>query len=132
MSYAHRTIIAPAAVIQAVRTLAAVFPGTGGPDFLPRAMSPTGQPPATHFGASGFVGIEFSDVLPVTHIDPETGTVTRDAIDAAPLASMAADMGMVVQAAHIAALLSACVVTERDFESELDRLGLVLLELEAE
>jgi hypothetical protein len=132
MSYQHRTIIAPAAVIAAVRTLAGVFPGTGGELFLPRAMSPTGQPPATHYGASGFVGIEFSDVLPVTHIDPETGAVTRDAIDAAPLASMAADMGMVVPAAHIAALLGACVVTERSFDAELDRLGLVLLDGEAE
>jgi enoyl-CoA hydratase/carnithine racemase len=132
MSYAHRTIIAPAAVIAAVRTLAAVFPGTGGELFLPRAMSPTGKLPATHYGASGFVGTEFADVLPVTHIDAETGAVTRDAIDAAPLAAMAADMGMPVPAAHIAALLAACVVTERGFDAELDRLGLVLLDGVAE
>lgn len=130
MSYAHRTIIAPAAVIEAVRTLASVFPGTGGDQFLPREMSPTGQPPATHFGAAGFVGTEFADVLPVTHIDPETGAVTLDDIDAAPLAAMAADLGVVVPAAHIAELLAACVVTERGFDAELARLGLVLIDAE--
>lgn len=124
MNYVNRSIVAPADLIGAVRALAGVFPGTGGDRFLPVALSASGESPASHFCAEGMVGVEFAAILPLTHVDAETGAVSVDAVDAGPLAEMAAEAGSDVSVEQVAELLGACVVSEGPLAETLERLGL--------
>ena len=130
MSYDYLTMIAPAALIDNIRTLASVFPNSGGDQFLPIAMSASGNPPTTHYGQEGFIGSEFSIHLPLTTVDTETGEVTQSAINPSPIVAMAVEAGFEITEAQLVTILSTCMVSKEPIYQTMDRLGLKIITLE--
>lgn len=65
MSYVFRTMIVPDAQVSVVRSLADLF-GPAAQGMWTTPLSESGKFPATHWISSGYIGVEFADVLPLT------------------------------------------------------------------
>ena len=62
MSNVHRTIIVPAGMVNAARQLGTEI-APGGHGMYMTGLSPTGNPPATHYVSSGMIEVEFAGIL---------------------------------------------------------------------
>ena len=62
MSNVHRTIIVPAGMVNAARQLGTEI-APGGHGMYLTGLSPTGNPPATHYVSSGMIEAEFAGIL---------------------------------------------------------------------
>lgn len=125
--WTHRTMIVPAAVVEAARAACAGLAGPGGSRMFQVACSPTGELPATHYISSGRIEDTFASLLPLTSVDVEGVASTRPG-DAVTPATLAAQQGLPFTAAQIAGLYAAVDVSEQEADVALRRLGLMLVQ----
>lgn len=125
--WTHRTMIGPAAVVEAARAACAGLAGPGGSGMFQAACSPTGELPATHYISSGHIEDTFANLLPLTSVDAEGVASTRPG-DAVTTAALAAQQGLPFTEAQIAGLYAAVDVSEQDAEAALRRLGLMFVQ----
>lgn len=114
MTYIHRCMIVPAAVVLLARELVVVLAGAPAELMYTTGLSPTGDEPFTHYISSGMIEEEFGVVLQ----------------DAALMAQMCTDKGRSILQLECQALLTACDITEEDPFVALARMGLVMLTAE--
>ena len=128
--WTHRTIIVPAAIVDAARAACAGLAGPGGSGMFTTPLSPTGEAPPTHYISSGLIEEPFADLLPLTRvIYAEDGT---PAIETRPgnvalTVQLATDAGLTLTEAEVSALLAAVDVSEQSAEDALVRLGLQII-----
>lgn len=107
----HKTIIAPAAVVDQIRALAATWPG--GVGMFQTELSADGLEPATHFISSGMIDTAIASAL-------ESAPVLVAMILAANPESTATEN-------EIQAVIDACDVTDGEPWARLASLGLQII-----
>ena len=125
--WVHRTIIVPASLVEAARAACAGLSGPGGSGMFTTPLSPTGEAPPTHYISSGLIEEPFADLLPLTSVnyaDDGTPSVETRPGNVALTVQLAADAGLPITEAGVAALLSAVDVSEQSAQDALTRLGL--------
>lgn len=125
--WVHRTIIVPAAIAGAARAACAGLAGPGGSNMFTTSISPTGEAPPTHYISSGMIEAPFADLLPLTSVTyAENGTPSTSTRpgNVALTAQLAAEAGLPITDAEVAALLAGVDVSEQQAEEVLSRLGL--------
>ena len=125
--WVHRTIIVPAAIAGVARAACAGLAGPGGSNMFTTPVSPTGEAPPTHFISSGLIEAPFADLLPLTSVTyAENGTPSTSTRpgNVALTAQLAAEAGLPITDAEVAALLAGVDVSEQQVEEVLSRLGL--------
>lgn len=111
MIYVFRTLIAPAALADELRTMCIALAGDAAEGLFRAPLSATGDDPPTHYISSGAVGAEFADALS----GPEHMLEVCQAAE------------LPVTLEQCAAILGACTVVDLDDEpvqATLERLGL--------
>ena len=88
MSWTHRTIIAPDAVVVPARLACEALAGAGGSGMYSVPLSPTGELPATHWASSGPIDEEFAELL--ANPGALAAVATAAGLDPAPLAALVA------------------------------------------
>lgn len=128
--WVHRTIIVPAALVDAARAACAGLAGPGGSGMFTTPLSVTGTLPASHYISSGMIEAPFADLLPLTSVtygeDGTPSTSTRPG-NVALTAQLAAEAGLPITEAEVAALLGGVDVSEQQAEEALSRLGLQIV-----
>ena len=127
-----RTLIIPAAHVEAARAIAAGF-GPGGVGMWRTELSPTGKAPATHYISSGQIPAEFAGLSPFKEYarDAKTGKLVEAssyAGDAKTVAAFATKAGLSVTEAQIAAIFAAADVSTQEPFAAMERLGLMLVQ----
>lgn len=128
--WVHRTIIVPAALVDAARAACAGLAGPGGSGVFTTPLSATGTLPASHYISSGMIEAPFADLLPLTSVtygeDGTPSTSTRPG-NVALTAQLAAEAGLPITEAEVAALLAGVDVSEQQAEEAMSRLGLQIV-----
>ena len=128
--WVHRTIIVPAALVDAARAACAGLAGPGGSGMFTTPLSSTGEAPPTHYISSGLIEAPFADLLPLTVMtygeDGTPSTSTRPG-NVALTVQLAADAGLPITEAEVSALLSAVDVSAQPAQDALARLGLKII-----
>ena len=128
--WVHRTIIVPAPLVEAARGACAGLAGPGGSGMFTTPLSATGMLPASHYISSGMIEAPFADLLPLTTVtygeDGTPSTSTRPG-NVALTGQLAADAGLPITEAEVAALLSAVDVSAQSAQDAHDRLGLKII-----
>lgn len=114
MPWTHRTIIVPDAVVAPARMACEALAGAGGSGMYSVPLSPTGEPPATHWISSGLIEQSFADLL--ASPDALASVATQAGLDPAPLV----------------AIVAAADITDEPADVALARLGLQLCQSPAE
>lgn len=128
--WVHRTIITPASIVEPARAACAGLAGPGGSGMFETPLSATGMFPATHYISSGLIEQPFADLLPLTSVNyTEDGTpsVETQPGNVALTVQLAADAGLPITEAEVAALLAAVDVSDQAAEDALVRLGLKII-----
>lgn len=128
--WTHRTIIVPASIAEPARAACAGLAGPGGSGMFETPLSATGMFPATHYTSSGLIEQPFADLLPLTSVNyTEDGTpsVETQPGNVALTVQLAADAGLPITEAEVAALLAAVDVSDQAAEDALARLGLKII-----
>lgn len=128
--WTHRTIIVPASVAEPARAACAGLAGPGGSGMFTTPLSPTGEVPPTHYISSGLIEEPFADLLPLTSVSyAEGGTPSVETRpgNVALTVQLAADAGLPITEAEVAALLAAVDVSDQAAEDALARLGLKII-----
>lgn len=128
--WTHRTIIVPASIAEPARAACAGLAGPGGSGMFETPLSATGMFPATHYISSGPIEQPFADLLPLTSVNyTEDGTpsVETQPGNVALTVQLAADAGLPITEAEVAALLAAVDVSGQSAEDALVRLGLKII-----
>jgi hypothetical protein len=93
-------------------------------------LSPTGEAPPTHYISSGLIEEPFADLLPLTGVsyaeDGTPSTSTRPG-NVALTVQLAADAGLPITEAEVAAMLAAVDVSDQAAADALARLGLRII-----
>lgn len=93
-------------------------------------LSVTGTLPASHYISSGMIEAPFADLLPLTSVtyaeDGTPSTSTRPG-NVALTAQLAAEAGLSITEADLAALLAGVDVSEQQAEEAMSRLGLQIV-----
>ena len=116
MSWTHRTLIVPTALVAAARELgAAISPAGAGMYLTP--LSPTGSEPATHWISSGLIDESFAAILGI----PEAlyGYAQAGAIEQG--------LTLTATVADAAALVEQADVSTGSATDAMSRLGLVMV-----
>lgn len=87
-TWAHRTIIVPDTVVVPARLACEALAGAGGSGMYQTPLSPTGEPPATHWISSGLIEQDFADLL--ANPDALAAVATQAGLDPAPLVAIVA------------------------------------------
>ena len=87
-TWTHRTIIVPDTVVVPARMACEALAGAGGSGMYSVPLSPTGEPPATHWISSGLIEQEFADLL--ANPDALAAVATGAGLDPAQLAALVA------------------------------------------
>ena len=128
--WVHRTIIVPASLAEAARAACAGLAGPGGSGMFTTSISPTGEAPPTHYISAGMIEAPFADLLPLTSVtyaeDGTPSTSTRPG-NVALTAQLAAEAGLPITEAEVAALLAGVDVSEQQAEGVMSRLGLQIV-----
>lgn len=128
--WTHRTIIVNADQVELARSLCATIAGPAGEGMFSTPLSATGLFPATHYISSGLIEAPFADLLPLTSVtygeDGTPSTSTRPG-NVALTAQLAAEAGLTISEAEVAALLAGVDVSEQKAEEALSRLDLRLI-----
>ena len=66
MSDIFRTLIVKAADAPLARQIAVTLSPSGGSNMWVQGLSPTGEPPATHYVSTGLIGPDFAALVPCT------------------------------------------------------------------
>ena len=66
MSDIFRTLIVKAADAPLAREIAVTLSPSGGSNMWVQGLSPTGEPPATHYVSTGLIGPDFAALVPCT------------------------------------------------------------------
>ena len=66
MTDIFRTLIVPAADAPLARQIAVTLSPSGGSNMWVQGLSPTGEPPATHYVSTGLIGPDFAALVPCT------------------------------------------------------------------
>ena len=114
MSWTHRTIIVPDAVVIHARLACEALAGAGGSGMYQTPISPTGELPATHWISSGLIEQDFADLL--ARPDALAAVATQAGLDPAPLV----------------AIVAASDITDEPTDVALARLGLQMCQSPAE
>ena len=125
--WTHRTIIVPAAIVDAARAACAGLAGPGGSGMFTTPLSPTGEAPPTHYISAGLIEAQFADLLPLTSVSyAEDGTPATETRlgNVALTVQLATDAGLPITEAEVSALLSAVDVSEQSAQDALTRRGL--------
>ena len=128
--WVHRTIIVPAAIVDAARAACAGLAGPGGSGMFTTPLSSTGEAPPTHYISSGLIEAPFADLLPLTSVSyAEGGTPS---VETRPgnvtlTTQLATAAGLPITEAEVTALLFAVDVSEQSAEDTLTRLGLQII-----
>ena len=126
-TYAHRTIIVPAAFRQLAQGLCeAIAEGDAGKGMFTTGLSADGTEPATYYISSGPIATEFGDLLPLTtltYAEEETTETTRPG-NVEAVEAMAAQAGIDLPPGAIAALFAAIDVSAQGPFEAMARLGL--------
>lgn len=130
MADLFRTLIVPAAYVDAARQIAASF-GPGGVGMWRTALSPTGAEPATHYISTGQIPAEFAGLSPYveygTDKDGKLIEKTRFAGDSDMVSALASKAKLPVTLKQIQAIFAASdVSTQEPFEA-MARLGLKII-----
>lgn len=128
--WVHRTIIVPAAIVDAARAACAGLAGPGGSNMFTTPLSPTGEAPPTHFISSGLIEAPFADLLPLTSVSyAEDGTPSVETRpgNVALTTQLASAAGLPITEAEVSALLAAVDVSDSAAEDALARLGLKII-----
>ena len=128
--WVHRTIIVPASLVEAARGACAGLAGPGGSGMFTTPLSVTGTLPASHYISSGMIEAPFADLLPLTSVtygeDGTPSTSTRPG-NVALTAQLAAEAGLPITEAEVAALMGGVDVSEQQAEEAMSRLGLQIV-----
>lgn len=128
--WTHRTLIVEANHVELARSLCAAIAGPGGSGMFTAALSQSGQGAPTHFISAGFIEAPFADLLPLTSVtygeDGTPSTSTRPG-NVALTAQLAAEAGLPISEAEVAALLTGADVSEQKAEEALSRLDLQIV-----
>ena len=128
--WTHRTIIVPAADVEAARAACAGLAGPGGTGMFTTPLSTTGEAPPTHYISSGLIEDQFADLLPLTAVtygeDGTPSTSTRPG-NVALTVQLAAEAGLPITEDEVSALLAAVDVSNQAAEGALVRLGLQII-----
>ena len=128
--WTHRTIIVDAAQVELARSLCAAIVGPAGEGMFSTPLSATGLFPATHYISAGLIEAPFADLLPLTAVTYGEGgtpsTSTRPG-NVALIAQLAAEAGLPITEAEVAALLAGVDVSEQQAEGVMSRLGLQIV-----
>lgn len=93
-------------------------------------LSVTGTLPASHYISSGMIEAPFADLLPLTSVtygeDGTPSTSTRPG-NVALTAQLAAEAGLPITEAEVAALMGGVDVSEQQAEEAMSRLGLQIV-----
>ena len=127
--WTHRTIIVPAALVDAARAACAGLAGPGGSNMFVTPLSATGLFPASHYISSGLIEDQFASLLPLITVVCTDGTHTTNIQpgNVALTAQLAADAGLPFTEEEISMLLSAVDVSGQSAEDALVRLGLRMI-----
>ena len=130
--WVHRTIIVPASIAESARAACAGLAGPGGSGMFTTPLSSSGEAPPTHYISSGLIEAPFADLLPLTSVsyaeDGTPSTSTRPG-NVALTVQLAADAGLLITEAEVAALFSAVDVSEQSAEGVLTRFGLKIINM---
>lgn len=128
--WVHRTIIVPAAIVDAARAACAGLAGPGGSGMFTTPLSPTGEAPPTHYISSGLIEAPFADLLPLTSVsyaEDSTPSVETRPGNVALTTQLASAAGLPITEAEVSALLAAVDVSDSAAEDALARLGLKII-----
>lgn len=127
--WVHRTIIVPAALVDAARAACAGLAGPGGSGMFTTPLSVTGTLPASHYISSGMIEAPFASLLPLITVVRTDGTPTTNIQpgNAALTAQLAADAGLPFTEEEISMLLSAVDVSAQSAQDAFVRLGLQMI-----
>lgn len=113
MTDIFRTLIVPAADAPLARQIAVTLAPVGGSNMWIQGLSPTGEPPATHYVSTGPIGPDFAALVPCTFWEmDETG-------DWVQTGSEPGNAGLVVYAC--AAAEPPLALTEAEVQGIMDR-----------
>ena len=124
MSYEHRCIIVPEAVVLQARAMSAQFPSAQGMYARALALAAAPTVPVAYISA-GPIATQFADLLPLTvwSQDAETGAWT--AVEHRPGLGQPVAESLGVPTEAVQAILDACDVSEQTAEQAMGRRGLV-------
>lgn len=128
--WVHRTIIVPAAIVDAARAACAGLAGPGGSGMFTTPLSPTGEAPPTHYISSGLIEAPFADLLPLTSVsyaEDSTPSVETRPGNVALTTQLASAAGLPITEGEVSALLAAVDVSDSAAEDALARLGLRII-----
>lgn len=107
--WTHRTIIVPAALVDAARQACALLAGAGGSGMFQTALSTDGAEPASHYISAGPIEQQFADLL-------DAGTPA--------IVAAAESMQVQIDPAVIDALLAAADISQESADDAMGRMGL--------
>lgn len=93
-------------------------------------LSATGTLPASHYISAGLIESPFADLLPltsVTYVEGGTPSTSTRPGNVALTAQLAAEAGLPITEAEVAALLAGVDVSEQQAEGVMSRLGLQIV-----
>jgi hypothetical protein len=127
-----RTLIVTDLDAPTARQIAETLAPTGGSRMWLTGLSPTGQPPATHYVSTGLIGPDFAAMVPCTFWANEDGVWVETGSEPgnAALVAMACGMAeppLVITEAEVQAIMDASDISDQEPFVAFGRLGLVLI-----
>lgn len=135
MSIVFRTLITPATHADLARAICAALAPSGGAAMFEVGLSADGVEPATHYVSTGMLDADFAALMPLTEwtqdengewVWREVSHGRRDIVVA-----LCAESGLEVSESEVIDLFSASDVTEQEAFTAFDRLGLRMVQEDA-